>query len=419
MVRFSQKHLDPLRALEPPVPEEFRVVGRDDDRRPPHCRGGRRELARSLGDEVRGMRFDPFGCALGIVDVLLAAGAGHAVVLETGRDPDPGCRQERVEILEREIETQVAVKVAIEGVAGVAFDGAPHLARRLGVAAEGGHACGRDDRCEGGVERSRRRFEEPVRLDQEPANAVACEDLLEARYIAAFRQPEAERVTAEEAPVLVDSDRDLRLDRGGLRAQCGQEPVGRSAGDDLETTRLLVSPEGRDEFAAQGLDEERARARQQVAVEQGDTLHAVVSLVAPQLFFREGATEVEVANTARLQQSVGQHVEERRTDREGEAVGQVIDDQAVENAQQRDVGFGDCLEEPALLEEVIVLRVAHEGQVRVQDEREGRGVVFHHGDLRPRRLRNRGAPSGPGVPGLGPASRRSRWPGDRWRVRAG
>ena len=180
-----------------------------------------------------------------------------------------------------------------------------------------------------------------------------------------------------------------------------------------------MSPEGRDEFAAQGLDEERARARQQVAVEQGDTLHAVVSLVAPQLFFREGATEVEVANTARLQQSVGQHVEERRTDREGEAVGQVIDDQAVENAQQRDVGFGDCLEEPALLEEVIVLRVAHEGQVRVQDEREGRGVVFHHGDLRPRRLRNRGAPSGPGVPGLGPASRRSRWPGDRWRVRAG
>ena len=45
----------------------------------------------------------------------------------------------------------------------------------------------------------------------------------------------------------------------------------------------------------------------------------------------------------------------------------------VEDLEQRDVGLGDRLEEPVLLEEVVVLGMAHEGQVRVQDEREVAG----------------------------------------------
>ena len=63
-------------------------------------------------------------------------------------------------------------------------------------------------------------------------------------------------------------------------------------------------------------------------------------------------------------------------------------DQPLEDVQQRDVGFGDRLEEPILFEEIVVLRVAHERQVRVQDEREvtarhevpfGRSAVRHGG----------------------------------------
>jgi hypothetical protein len=43
--------------------------------------------------------------------------------------------------------------------------------------------------------------------------------------------------------------------------------------------------------------------------------------------------------------------------------------EVLEHVQQRNVGFGDGLEEPVLFEEIVVLRVAHVRQVRVQHDR--------------------------------------------------
>ena len=44
--------------------------------------------------------------------------------------------------------------------------------------------------------------------------------------------------------------------------------------------------------------------------------------------------------------------------------------QPFHDLQQRHVGFGDGLEEPAFLQKLFVLRMPHERQVRVEDERE-------------------------------------------------
>ena len=50
--------------------------------------------------------------------------------------------------------------------------------------------------------------------------------------------------------------------------------------------------------------------------------------------------------------------------------------EAVEDFQQRDVGFGDGLVEPILFEEVVVLGMADERQVGVQDQTE---ITERHG----------------------------------------
>lgn len=48
----------------------------------------------------------------------------------------------------------------------------------------------------------------------------------------------------------------------------------------------------------------------------------------------------------------------------------LVASEAEQHLEQRQIALGDRLEEPALLEELLVLGMAHEWQVRVQDQRE-------------------------------------------------
>ena len=72
---------------------------------------------------------------------------------------------------------------------------------------------------------------------------------------------------------------------------------------------------------------------------------------------------------ALLQQRVGEHLAERRSERHRYAEVHAVAHQAVEDADQRYVGLADGLEEPVFFEEAVVFGVADEGQVRVQHYR--------------------------------------------------
>ena len=67
------------------------------------------------------------------------------------------------------------------------------------------------------------------------------------------------------------------------------------------------------------------------------------------------------------EQLVRHHRDERRRQRHREPVVDAVAQQAVEDADERDVGLGQRLEEPVLLEELRVLGMADVRQVRVQD----------------------------------------------------
>ena len=68
------------------------------------------------------------------------------------------------------------------------------------------------------------------------------------------------------------------------------------------------------------------------------------------------------------QQRIEQHRAKRRRKRERQPRVNAVALPAFQNLDERDVGFGDGLEEPVFLQKLFVFRMAHERQMRVQDE---------------------------------------------------
>jgi hypothetical protein len=92
----------------------------------------------------------------------------------------------------------------------------------------------------------------------------------------------------------------------------------------------------------------------------------------------EGVEAVEVALEAGAQEGVVEHGDEGGREREGDARG-VVGVEAVEHGDEGEVALQHGLEEPALLEVVGVLGVAHIGEVRVQDEEDAAEGWAHGG----------------------------------------
>ena len=172
--------------------------------------------------------------------------------------------------------------------------------------------------------------------------------------------------------------------------------MGRAAGDDLELAGVAVLPEGRHDVRAVDLAEDAPDVRELVQVEPGEVVEP--GLLAPRpLDFapRQGSTRpVEVALVAVDEQLVAHHRDERRRQRHREPVLDAVAQQAVEHPDDRDVGLGQRLEEPVLLEEVRVLGVADVGKVRVEDRTP---VPDRHGPLPPEAVaRSRASALAPG-----------------------
>jgi hypothetical protein len=128
-----------------------------------------------------------------------------------------------------------------------------------------------------------------------------------------------------------------------------------------------VLAEGAHEVRAVGLPEDAPHVGELVGVEAGEVGEAgVVGLRALDLTVCEVHQPVEVAVVAAHEQVVLHHRQQGRRQRHGEAVVDAVLQQPVENADDRDVGLGQGLEEPVLLEELRVLGMADVGEVGVQ-----------------------------------------------------
>src|SRR5262249_10530717 len=122
------------------VPEQLRVVGADDDWRAIHA--ARETFGLPLPGHPKVCRVLP-GTLTGdrrIVHPFVVQGlVGDRVVLDAGVQAVPLGMDVGADVLEWEVEPDVAVEVAVVPVAWVAVARAPHLTRRLGITPEGRH----------------------------------------------------------------------------------------------------------------------------------------------------------------------------------------------------------------------------------------------------------------------------------------
>src|SRR5437016_1575329 len=106
--------------------------------------------------------------------------------------------QVRLQIVEVEIEADIAIKISIARIAGITFNRAPDLFRRFRVPSETVHTAARaGNRRVDTIMRPRLSVHHAVRLDEEILNAALSQELIDAIDITALREPDAVGPTAE------------------------------------------------------------------------------------------------------------------------------------------------------------------------------------------------------------------------------
>jgi len=171
-------------------------------------------------------------------------------------------------------------------------------------------------------------------------------------------------------------DGDLDLGAHGIRVQHErQEPVGRTAGDDLQLSQVLELLKGRNEVPSVLLLEDVPRIPEHVPVHVGDGVELRLVFRAHDLLLGKLDQFGDVPDVAVLEQRIREHGDERGRQAHGDAEIHAVMHQSVVNINKRNVGLGDRFEEPVLFQELVVLGMPHIGQVTVQHQR--KITLFH------------------------------------------
>ena len=143
----------------------------------------------------------------------------------------------------------------------------------------------------------------------------------------------------------------------------------RSRSQNLKHARVSELTKGGDKIPLPRL-EELQRLSEVFAVILGKIAQLRVLAIALHLTLRQLDEACEVAHVAASEQLVLQHRAKRRRDGHCELEGHAVAQEPLHHAQERNVGLGDGFEEPVFLEELRVLRMPNEGEMRVQDDRD-------------------------------------------------
>ena len=133
------------------------------------------------------------------------------------------------------------------------------------------------------------------------------------------------------------------------------------------TACVLKLLEGGDEVAVV-MPPRLARLAEFVVIHPREIAERAVPVRAMDFLFRQVNQAVEMPRVTLAQQRVAAASRKAWARAKREARFQLVALPAVEHLDQRQVGFGDALEQPAFFEKFFVLRMPHKRQVRVQDE---------------------------------------------------
>ena len=132
-------------------------------------------MADAFLEEVAGVIGGGLKRGLAVVNALFA-GAGDGVIFDAGESALAVSRHVGLDIVVIEIESDIAVEVAIAKVTGIPFFLAPDLPGGIEVAPKGGEAVGREYGGKDAVTGARCGEQNSVRVGDEPANAGFLQD---------------------------------------------------------------------------------------------------------------------------------------------------------------------------------------------------------------------------------------------------
>src|SRR5262245_44616229 len=141
------------------------------------------------------------------------------------------------------------------------------------IARDGRHsALGADDRCIDAELGAWLGVQHAVGIHEEIADAAVAQNFIDARSVAALRQPDALRSLAEMPGKLAAADLDLGADGVLIHIHQRHEAVRRAAGDDLELAGLEEAPEAMEQVVAVLIDEHMLRPVEPVMIHVSEVM---------------------------------------------------------------------------------------------------------------------------------------------------
>ena len=146
--------------------------------------------------------------------------------------------------------------------------------------------------------------------------------------------------------------------------------MGRGAGDDFEHAGFSQLPKRGQQIAFPLLDKEAPTFRKHFEIEFGELVKLRLIPAALDFASCEIEQKIDMSHVTLAQKVVLQHRAKRRRDGHGEPERDGVAHQPLHHGQQRNISFGDRLEQPIFFEKMFVLGMPNERQMRVQHERE-------------------------------------------------
>ena len=349
--------------------EELRIVRRDNYRLAPQHRPEVKDLVLPVEHEIPGVGFRPVRRLHGIVRllpvqrdvprdsmVLEPKVAAHAVGMEV--------RTDNVVV---GVESEIAVELAVGGVARISLVRAPHLPRTFDVAGENRHAGGRLARRVKPVLRNPGGVQKTVGIQEEETQTRFRQIPVEARDVRALRKPDPARPSAEMFLVIPHRNLNLRAPGPGVQ-NVRQERVRRRARHDLEVTGRLQVCEGAQNVPVQPVLVQIVDPGEMVPVQLRRGTEGRHQRRPHEFLFRQLAQPAEVLRASLLQKRIRQHLAQRRREAHRQTERHPLLPQPAEGLQQRKVRLRDRFKQPVFLQKPGLLRVPDERQMRVQDE---------------------------------------------------
>ena len=167
---FTKEVIEKDRAFVPPVAVEFRIVRTEDEGFDAHDSAKMLDLFFPIEHKIGGVAGGAFAGEMGPVGFFVRGATSDSIIFESSKLAKAVGLDVGADVVVLEIEAAIAVEIAVLGVAGVTFFGAPDLFTGFDIATESGGTCGGEDGGEDAVGGAGFGMEETVGIENEPTD---------------------------------------------------------------------------------------------------------------------------------------------------------------------------------------------------------------------------------------------------------